>query len=276
MASLYKAPTVNFKSNDLNGAINDSVTTITLTSTTDLQAPGYIVIDREDGAGAATPAKREVVSYTGISSNDLTGCSRGADGSTARSHSDGALVEATFTVGMWNNRMVVANNEPFQARDSGDAVQDLINLDASDVIVIGENNANDHTIINAGTDKLVKIKVLRQDVTTNAYKNNSIILTGWSYLQNDGTVSWATPKTITFGITFAAAPIVVGQYLGNKYDTAPTAIGQCTGAEYRVACGIITHTITTTNFIAALYAEYASGNANTFFGFSWIAIGQLN
>lgn len=100
--SLYKAPTDNFVSTTLNGAINDSVDTITLNDASKMQAPGYIIIDREDGNGTATPTAREVVYFTGKSSNDLTGCTRAADNSTARSHSDGALVEAVMTVGMWN------------------------------------------------------------------------------------------------------------------------------------------------------------------------------
>jgi len=103
MANLYKAPTTNYWSTTLNGSINDSVTTITLNSTTNLQAPGFLVIDREDGNGNATPNSREVIYYTGISGNDITGVTRGADGSTARSHGDGALVEAVLTVGMWND-----------------------------------------------------------------------------------------------------------------------------------------------------------------------------
>lgn len=99
--SIFKEPTDNFVSTTLNGSVNDSVDTITLNDASKLQYPGYVVIDREDGNGTATPNSREVVSYTGISGNTLTGCTRGADNSTARSHSDGALVEATVTVGMW-------------------------------------------------------------------------------------------------------------------------------------------------------------------------------
>jgi len=97
----YQAPTDNYVSTTLNGSINDSVDTITLNDASKLQAPGYIVVDREDGNGNATPNSREVISYTGISGNDLTGCTRAADNSTARSHNDGALVEAVLTVGMW-------------------------------------------------------------------------------------------------------------------------------------------------------------------------------
>lgn len=102
-STLFFAPTTNFKQTSLNGNISDSVQTITLNSTSNLTAPGYIVIDRQDSAGTDTPLAREVIYYTGISGNDLTGCVRAADSSTARSHSSGAIVETMPTVGMWNS-----------------------------------------------------------------------------------------------------------------------------------------------------------------------------
>lgn len=101
--AFYKAPTQNYVATTLNGSIIDSVTTITLTDASRFQAPGKIVIDREDGNNTSTPNAREVVTYTGKSGNDLTGCTRGDEGSTARSHNTGALVEAVFTAGMWND-----------------------------------------------------------------------------------------------------------------------------------------------------------------------------
>lgn len=107
MSTLFLAPTVNFKSTTLNGAITDAVDTITLASITNMQAPGYIVVDRTDSNGASTPNAREVISYTGIAGNDLTGCVRGADNSTARPHSDGAIVETNPTVGMFNSLATV-------------------------------------------------------------------------------------------------------------------------------------------------------------------------
>lgn len=103
MPTLFVAPTANFVQTTLNGNINDSQSTITLNSTSNLQAPGYIVIDRVDSGNTATPNAREIVFYTGVSGNDLTGCTRGADNSTARSHSSGAIVETTPSVGMWNS-----------------------------------------------------------------------------------------------------------------------------------------------------------------------------
>lgn len=111
MATLEKAPTSNFWSTSLNGAINDSVTTITLNSTTGLQAPGRLVINRQDSTGKNTPSAREVISFTGISGSDLTGVTRGADNSTARSHADGSLVESAMVVGNWDALYKVVNQE---------------------------------------------------------------------------------------------------------------------------------------------------------------------
>ena len=99
----YMAPSQNFLQTTLNGAITDTVQTITLNSITGFKSPGYVVIDRTDSAGTSTPTAREVISYTGISGNDLTGCTRGADSSTARTHADGAIVETMPTAGMWNS-----------------------------------------------------------------------------------------------------------------------------------------------------------------------------
>ena len=111
MATLEKAPTSNFWSTSLNGAINDSATTITLNSTVGLQAPGRLVINRQDSTGKNTPSAREVISFTGISGSDLTGVTRGADNSTARSHADGSLVESAMVVGNWDALYKVIDQE---------------------------------------------------------------------------------------------------------------------------------------------------------------------
>jgi hypothetical protein len=105
MATYYKAPTVNFFSTTLNGAIDDNDVSATLTSVSGLQAPGFLVIDRQDGAGNNTPSAREFVSFTTINGSAVAGLGRAADNSTARSHADGALVEATPTVGLWNDML---------------------------------------------------------------------------------------------------------------------------------------------------------------------------
>jgi hypothetical protein len=67
-------------SSTLNGAINNSVTTITVVSTSAFTTSGAIWIDGE------------YITYSGKTATDFTGCVRGADGTTAASHSNGALV----------------------------------------------------------------------------------------------------------------------------------------------------------------------------------------
>jgi len=82
----FTSVTVPGQATTLNGDINDSVTTITLTSSTGFSAAGTVRIGDE------------LITYTGKSSNDLTGCTRGTNSTTAASHSSGAAVrEATVT-----------------------------------------------------------------------------------------------------------------------------------------------------------------------------------
>lgn len=93
----YLAPLASFVQKTLSGAVTNSQTTITLNNTTNLQAPGTLVIDRVDSNGNLTAGAREIVSYTGISGNDITGVTRAFDGSTAYAHADGAICETTLT-----------------------------------------------------------------------------------------------------------------------------------------------------------------------------------
>jgi len=68
-------------SNQLNGAINNSVTTITVDSTANFSDAGTVEIDSER------------ITYTGKTSTTLTGCTRGAEGTSAASHLDNATVK---------------------------------------------------------------------------------------------------------------------------------------------------------------------------------------
>jgi hypothetical protein len=78
--------TVPGQTTTLNGAITDSDTTITLTSASGFSAAGTVRIGNE------------LITYTGISTNDLTGCTRGTNSTTAVAHVDTTAVrEATVT-----------------------------------------------------------------------------------------------------------------------------------------------------------------------------------
>ena len=75
----------------LNGAINASVTSITLTDASQFPSSGtnFVIIGSEE------------ISYTGVSGNVLTGCTRGVAGTTAASHSDGATVTNSTDYVAW-------------------------------------------------------------------------------------------------------------------------------------------------------------------------------
>ena len=64
----------------LNGSHSNSVATLTLTSTTGLTATGKVYIGSEQ------------VTYTAVSGNDITGCTRGANSTTAAAYSSGVAV----------------------------------------------------------------------------------------------------------------------------------------------------------------------------------------
>ena len=72
-------------STTLNGSINNSVTSIVLTSATSFPTSGTILIDSEK------------ITYTGKSTNTLTGCVRGALSTTAASHTNTTAVNEVIT-----------------------------------------------------------------------------------------------------------------------------------------------------------------------------------
>lgn len=65
----------------LNGAINSSATTLTVDDTTSFSSTGTLRIEAED------------ITYTGKTATTFTGCTRGANGTTAASHADNVSVQ---------------------------------------------------------------------------------------------------------------------------------------------------------------------------------------
>ena len=70
----------------LNGSHSSSVGTLTLTSSSDFDSSGTVYIGGEQ------------VTYTGTTGNDITGCTRGANSTTAATHASGTTV-TQFTGG---------------------------------------------------------------------------------------------------------------------------------------------------------------------------------
>ena len=74
----------------LASSINTSVTTLTMASASSFPTSGRVVIGSE------------IITYTGVSGNTLTGLTRGALGTTAASHSSGATVIDAAGYAGWN------------------------------------------------------------------------------------------------------------------------------------------------------------------------------
>ena len=68
------------QSTTLNGSHTNSVTILTLVSSTGFAASGSVYVGSE------------LISYTAISGNTLTGCTRGAEGTTAAAYASGVVV----------------------------------------------------------------------------------------------------------------------------------------------------------------------------------------
>ena len=72
-------------------AHTNSVTTLTVASTSVFPTKGYLVV------------KRELISYTGKTSTTFTGCTRGVGGTTAAAFGSGTLVEQVVTAANHND-----------------------------------------------------------------------------------------------------------------------------------------------------------------------------
>ena len=92
-------------STTLNGAITDSTTTITLADGSAFPTSGFIVIEKVNAVSGLF--ENEVIEYTGRSSNNLTGCTRGTsapyrrvspENTTASSHATGAKVFGSYKI----------------------------------------------------------------------------------------------------------------------------------------------------------------------------------
>lgn len=154
-------------------------------------------------------------------------------------------------------------------------LRDRDTISSANTVTI-ESTGN-HVVINAGTSKLVKIQVLRQDDTSDAYNANTVVLTGWGYIQGDSTAHLT--EAVTFGITFSSAPVVIIGRLGNKTG-APANITELTSAPNSATGPIVSaagaYSITTSGLTVSLGRSTGTFNNTAYHGYSWIALGQLS
>ena len=177
-----------------------------------------------------------------------------------------------------SNPVILQNVIALRGKDIGGTARDIAKITADDEIHIGKNDEADHTVINAGTSKLVKIKVLRQDNITNSYEAISVFLTGWGFVTGDGAVDEDT-KTVTFGVTFDELPIVLCDEIDTKTGSDPTDLDDFTNAP--VENKFSPNAVTVDNFVAHVVRTSRDGadpgnlTSGRRYGFTWLAVGQL-
>ena len=106
-------------STTLNGAITDSATTIDLTDGSQFPTSGFIVIEKVNSTTGIY--ENEVIEYTGRTSNQLTGCTRGTsapyrgvspESTVAVSHSNLAKVFGSYKVASLNTTQIKGTGQP--------------------------------------------------------------------------------------------------------------------------------------------------------------------
>ena len=106
-------------STTLNGTITDTATTLDLTDGSQFPTSGFIVIEKVNAVSGLF--ENEVIEYTGRSTHQLTGCTRGTSApyrgvspvnTTASSHSSGAKVFGCYKVVSLNETSVPSTGQP--------------------------------------------------------------------------------------------------------------------------------------------------------------------
>jgi len=106
-------------STTLNGTITDTATTINLTDGLQFPTSGFIVIEKVNAVSGLF--ENEVIEYTGRSTHQLTGCTRGTSAvyrgvapkpTTAKSHNTGAKVFGCYKVVSLNETSVPSTGQP--------------------------------------------------------------------------------------------------------------------------------------------------------------------
>jgi hypothetical protein len=144
----------------LNGAINSSVTSVTVTSTSGFTTTGAVLIDTE------------WITYTGITTNTLTGCTRGAYSTVAASHSTG--VGVVLGTG-WGSAAYVNNTgqeigQQLRLWSQSNYGEDLVFNPRNGAMYYWANNANPNIfdrgqIVKAGTAVTTKSGSFTPDST---------------------------------------------------------------------------------------------------------------
>ncbi len=221
-AQFLNAATSNAFATTLDGNIALGDNTILLTSVTGLQAPGVLCIDRTNGT-TATPAQREYISYTGISTRTLTGVTRGLGGSTAQPHNSGALVEENISIDHWNDLIASLSVEHNSAGTHKSALVTTLKASAAEVTT-GTNDTKIVTPLAAqalgGADGWISAN----ETWTYASASTITVPSGAASKYGVGDrIKW-TQTTVKYGVIVAVADTLLTIAVNTDYVVTNAAI----------------------------------------------------
>ena len=149
-----------------------------------------------------------------------------------------------------------------------------LDMGGNNIRNVGEIANSDHLRLTPGANRLVKTAVLRQDNTTNVYKSNQVVLTGWGWIVANDTEE--VSESVNFGLTFSEKPVVVANAMGYRDDRDPGDIGDVQYAWGKL--NAVAGNIGNSGFTVTINRNdgQSLGGSNRRLMYSWIAIGTLN
>ena len=195
----------------LNGNITNSASSIVLVASSAFSATGTVVIGSES------------ITYTGNAANTLTGCVRGADGTTAVAHLSGATVTqvlASFS-GWGQGATSGLITAPLRLWSTANFGQDLILNPRGGALYYWRTNANP-TIFN-------RASLLTQQTFTITLAAPGVVTFGTEVLPNNTRVTISTTGTLPTGLTAGSSYYIVnGVNLSATFDGSPitTSVSQ--------------------------------------------------
>jgi len=261
------------------GVADDSTTTIPLSSVSGLNnGEAYVItMNRVNSSGEKQDTWETAIGT--VSGTNLINCSRGVEGTASAWNRMVGWAETEHNQDGTHNNSKVAMLAGAQSFTGAKTFSEgLVVSDAKDIkFASGAKIERDggHIVLTPESNKFVKVAVLRQNKTTNVYRNEAVILAGWHSVATDTQV-YTQPWSITFGVTFAQVPIFVAMALaqeysaeGSGYDYSANGVNNLNEL---VNAGV--HSVSTTQ-AAGRCTKASSWTGSRYARFTWIAIGVL-
>lgn len=169
---------------------------------------------------------------------------------------------------------VLLNNDiGLFGKESGGTNRLIAGINTSDNLEIGDSAQSGHTVLNAGSSKLVKFKTIRSLDGSGVYAGNKVLLSGTAFVTESA--AQAISAAVSFTITFDARPEVVTSFVGEKNTApAPGDLGDLdifsTGAGAAQLSNPLN--ITTTGFTVAIKQASIDGAAAPNFSRTYAAV----